>query len=83
MSANACSWQPSIVTLADGRQVPSDSEEWRAECEARFVLNMPNKPLRLEFLDKIEKRRGEVARRDLEQRIMDLWRRSMAAEFDN
>ena len=81
MSANACSWKPSIVTLADGRQVPSDSEEWRAECEARFVLNLPSKAVRLEFLDKIEKRRGEPARRSLETQIMDLWRRSLAARW--
>lgn len=72
---NACSWKPSTVTLADGRQVLSDSPEWLLECEARHILNMPSKPVRLEFLDKIEKRRGLAARRDLEQRIMDLWRR--------
>lgn len=71
---NACTWKPSTVTLADGRQVLSDSPEWRAETEARTILNMPSKPARLEFLDKIEKRRGPAARKDLEQRIMDLWR---------
>lgn len=26
----------STATLIDGRQVPSDSEEWRAECFERF-----------------------------------------------
>ena len=29
------------VTLADGRQVSSWSEDWRHECEARFILAMP------------------------------------------
>lgn len=70
---NACSWKPSTVTLADGRQVLSDSPEWRHECEARTILDMPNKQVRLEFLDKIEKRRGPEARRALELTIMNLW----------
>lgn len=80
MSQNACSWKPSTVTLADGRQVLSDSPEWRHECEARTILDMPNKQVRLEFLDKIEKRRGPEARRALELTIMNLWhaRRSEA-----
>jgi hypothetical protein len=30
-----------MVTLLDGRIVPSDSEEWRAECEARHMLSFP------------------------------------------
>ena len=77
---NACTWKPSIVTLADGRQVASDSPEWRAECEARTILDMPSKQVRLDFLDKIEKRRGAQARRDLEQRIMDLWQRRRVAD---
>lgn len=73
MSQNACTWKPSLVTLADGRQVASDSPEWRHECEARTILDMPNKQVRLEFLDKIEKRRGPEARRALELTIMNLW----------
>jgi len=77
---NACSWKPSTVTLADGRQVPSDSPEWRHECEARTILDMPNKQVRLEFLDKIEKRRGANARRELEQSIMTLWHARRAAD---
>lgn len=38
---NLSTWRPSLVTLLDGRQVASDSEEWRAECEAREVLRWP------------------------------------------
>lgn len=76
---NACTWKPSTVTLADGRQVLSDSPDWRAECEARTILDMPSKPARLAMLDSIEKRRGAQARRELEQRIMDLWHRGRAA----
>lgn len=28
------------VTLIDGREVSSSSEEWRHECEARYLLSM-------------------------------------------
>ena len=77
---NACTWKPSTVTLADGRQVASDSPEWRHECEARTILDMPNKQVRLELLDKIEKRRGANARRELEQSIMALWHARRAAD---
>lgn len=75
---NVSTWKPSIVELADGREVLSDSEEWRAECEARYILNLPNKPARHEQLDKIEKRRGAAARQALEARVMDLWRLTRA-----
>lgn len=30
-----------LVTLIDGRQVDSSSEEWRHECEARAILAIP------------------------------------------
>lgn len=70
---NACSWKAPMVKLADGREVPSDSQEWLLECEARHILNLPSKPARLELLDQIEKRRGPDARRELEVRILTLW----------
>lgn len=76
---NACTWKPTVVTLADGRQVASDSAEWLAECEARAVLDMPNKQVRHGFLDKIEKFRGQQARKELEERILTLWRLSRSA----
>ena len=79
MSANACTWQPSMVTLLDGRQVLSDSEEWRAEMEALHILNLPTKEIRLNFLEAIEKRRGTAARNELEARILKLWQLRMAA----
>ncbi len=47
---NACSWRPSTVTLHDGRQVLSDSEEWRHECEARHVIGLPNIAARRAYL---------------------------------
>lgn len=38
---NACTWEAPLVTLRDGRQVPSDSAEWQFECLARHILQMP------------------------------------------
>lgn len=76
---NACTWQAPLVTLADGREVPSDSPEWKDECEARHILNIPTKAARIELLDQIEKRRGPDARRALEVRILTLWELSKRA----
>lgn len=70
---NACTWQAPLVTLADGRKVPSDSKEWLQECEARHILNIPTKPARIELLNLIEKQRGAEARKELEARILALW----------
>ena len=33
-----------------GREVPRDSEEWRHECECRWVLALPTKQARLRYL---------------------------------
>lgn len=76
---NACNWKPSTVTLVDGTQVLSDSEEWRAECEARHILNLDNIGERHKMLDMIEKRRGQPARKDLEVRILYLWNKRRGA----
>ena len=64
-----------MVTLMDGREVPSDSEEWRAECEARYLLARPSIDERRALLAAIEKRRGKAAREDLEQRALAIWRK--------
>ena len=64
-----------MVTLMDGREVPSDSEEWRAECEARYLLASPSIDERRALLAAIEKRRGKAAREDLEQRALAIWRK--------
>lgn len=81
---NACSWMPSTVTLRDGRQVLSDSEEWRHECEARAVIAMPGQAARRAFLrgkmdDKgvirggVLAKRGEAAVKHLEDTIKEIW----------
>ena len=77
--ANVSSWRPTLVKLSDGREVLSDSEDYRAETEALYVLELPTKEIRLNFLEAIEKRRGTKARKELEERILKLWQLRMAA----
>ena len=64
--------RPSLVTLADGRQVSSSSREWLYETEATYVLSLPLTDRR-SFLDAVEKRRGTAGRKALEDRIRALW----------
>lgn len=71
---NVCRWKAPLVTLLDGRQVPSDSPEWREQCEAQHILNMPYRLDRIEALDLIEKRRGKPARLEIEKRVIALWK---------
>lgn len=68
-------WKPTVVpqrpdermvTTHDGRQVSNYSEEWRLDCEARYVLNMPTKAERRHYLHKVEKKRGPAGRKYLE-----------------
>jgi len=61
------------VTLIDGRQVLSDSEEWRHECEARSVLRMPTLQARRERLDGIEQKRGKAAVDALKATMEIIW----------
>lgn len=63
----------SMMTTHDGREVPSGSEDWRAECEARCVLKMRSKQQRHAYLEAVEKRRGADLRRALERRVMAVW----------
>lgn len=81
---NSCTWRAPMVTLADGREAPSDSEEWRAECEAKWVLDLPSKAARHDFVygpvgqdgirrGGVAKRRGMEAAKRLEQRVRRLW----------
>lgn len=72
---NVCTWKASTVTLIDGREVLSDSPEWKAECEARYLLARPTVDERRALLAAIEKRRGKAAREDLEQRALAIWQK--------
>lgn len=89
---NACTWRPSMVTLIDGTRVLSDSEAWRFECEARYVLDQPTKEdrqriLRGEFNPKTQLRTGGLLKfrgleyvERLEAKILELWRARLAAK---
>jgi hypothetical protein len=80
---NACNWKPSLVILHDGRQVMSDSEEWRLECEAVTILSMPLASRRTFLRGKLDdkgalrdgvfQRRGEAACLKLEDAIKKIW----------
>lgn len=61
------------VTLQDGRQVDSASEEWRHECEARSILKLRTIDARREHLDAIEKRRGKAEADRLRETVRALW----------
>lgn len=50
----------------------SYSEEWRMECEARYVLSIP-KEQRKNYLADVESKRGKEPRLQLEQEILRLW----------
>lgn len=51
----------------------SYSEEWRMECEARYVLSIP-KEQRKNYLADVESKRGKEPRFQLEQEILRLWK---------
>lgn len=70
--------------LLDGSETCTWSEAWRAETEARAVLDIPDKLARREFLrgreeaGKIVKRgvlqvRGEKACKELEALVLKIW----------
>lgn len=60
------------VALYDGRPSCSWSEDWRHECEARHILNLPTRDDRRAWLADIQKLRGRSARERLEATILAL-----------
>lgn len=60
------------VQLADGTTVSSHSEAWRAECEARHVMNLGRR--RQEYLQGIAAKRGQDAAQQLLQHARQLYR---------
>lgn len=61
------------VTLIDGRTVDDASEEWKHECAARHILNLPTKKQREELLALIEKKSGKPHRDSLVRTIRQIW----------
>ena len=62
-----------VVTLFDGRVVCNVCEDWRAECEARHVLAMPDKQVRREYLAAVEKKRGADGGKALSDLALKIW----------
>lgn len=76
-----------LVTLHDGRQVSTWSDDWRHECEARTILAMPSKQARRDFLygytgpdgkkfKGVLGVRGEAAVKRLEHTMLALWKQN-------
>lgn len=61
------------VTLVDGRKVSSYSEEWRHECEARSILNIPKLYRRQMHLQDVEKWRGKATADALRDTMLELY----------
>ena len=53
----------------------SYSEEWRMECEARYVLSIPKDKRKL-YLADVETKRGKEPRELLEKEILRLWKKN-------
>jgi hypothetical protein len=62
-----------VVTLLDGRQVDSASEEWRHETEARAIAALRTLAERRACLEAIEKRRGAAAADRVRETMKQLW----------
>lgn len=63
-----------IVTLIDGREVDSNSEEWRHEAEARAIAKLPTTAERRAWIESIETRRGKAAADRLRATLTALWK---------
>jgi hypothetical protein len=63
-----------MPVLVDGREVSSGSEEWRHECEARYILRLPSLEQRRAWLADLERRQGKDAVDRLRQTMSELWR---------
>lgn len=61
-------------TMVDGLQVCSFCQRHRAECEARFVLSMPRRLDRQQYLESITSRRGPAAGKELKDLVMTIWK---------
>jgi hypothetical protein len=50
-------------------------EPWRLECEARYVMRMPTKAARQDWIARVAKKRGEAEAARLQAEVMRLWAR--------
>lgn len=61
--------------------IDKSSEEWRKQCEARWVLGLASKQLRQDFFVLVEKARGMDARKELEAAVMVEWNAKKARQI--
>lgn len=59
----------------NGKQVCTYSEEWRAECELRYAMRLPDKArkpkiTKLMYLDMVEKERGYPTRKAMRDEMV-------------
>ena len=59
--------------LIDGREVASDSEDWRHECEARAIARLPSLADRRAWLEDIKRKRGPAEATRLRETMKQLW----------
>lgn len=62
------------VRLIDGTETCNSSEAWRAECEARFVCNMPTLKQRRDYLESVKIKRGDAAWGKLRDHVAWVWK---------
>lgn len=70
-----------VIQLPDGRQVGSQSEAYRAWCEARWAMTLPDKVgprstkmTKAKYLLEVQKHRGEVAAYQLRALMVKMWK---------
>lgn len=61
------------VTLLDGREVDSASEEWRHESEARAIAALRPLDVRRAWLEDVERKRGKAEADRLRATMDRLW----------
>jgi len=66
---------PAGVVAVNGKQVCTYSEEWRAECELRYAMRLPDKArkpkiTKLMYLDMVEKERGYPTRKAMRDEMV-------------
>jgi hypothetical protein len=69
----------SLVTLVDGRQVSSDSHEWKIETLARFIVDIPGAAKRQEWLEGFDRRLGVAATNEIRDCMEEIRKSRKAA----
>lgn len=71
-----------VIQLPDGRRVGSQSEAYRAWCEAKWAMTLPDKPTKAKkmtkalYLLEVQKHRGERAAAALRALMVRMWKAS-------